>query len=111
LFTDVLSLLLLLLPLLQPIFLLIEATIRERGNTDHLAVQSVGIRIAHVVCVTLIAIVIPFFGSLMVSVITCCDATLACMCCASGCWLLSSLSWKPHGEQYCFHAQYLGSSC
>jgi hypothetical protein len=51
----------------QPIFLLIEATIRERGNADKLAVQSVGIRLAHVVCVTLVAIVIPFFGSLMVS--------------------------------------------
>jgi hypothetical protein len=53
----------------QPIFLLIEATIRERGTADKLAVHSVGIRLAHVVCVTLIAIVIPFFGSLMVSYI------------------------------------------
>jgi hypothetical protein len=31
------------------------------------AVQSVGFRLAHVMCVTLVAIVIPFFGSLMVS--------------------------------------------
>jgi hypothetical protein len=55
----------------QPIFLLIEATIRERGNADKLAVQSVGIRLAHVVSVTLVAIVIPFFGSLMVSDMLC----------------------------------------
>jgi hypothetical protein len=67
--SEPLLLLLLLFPavlLLQPIFLLIEATIRERGNADRLAVQSVGIRLAHVVCVTLVAIAIPFFGSLMV---------------------------------------------
>ncbi|WIA23691.1 hypothetical protein OEZ85_000385 [Tetradesmus obliquus] len=49
----------------QPVFLLIEATIKERTTGEHLAVQSVGIRIAHVVFVTLVAIMIPFFGSLM----------------------------------------------
>jgi hypothetical protein len=39
----------------------------KSGSADKLAVQSVGIRLAHVVCVTLIAVVLAINGSLTVN--------------------------------------------